>query len=326
MKKILIIRFSSIGDIVLTTPIIRCVKLQTNCELHYLTKPQFATILEPNIYIDKIMYLDKNISITKKTVKSENYDCIIDLHHNIRSNRITFGLSAKIIRFNKINIEKWFAVNFKKTSFLPKKHIVDRYFEAVSSISIKNDGQGLDYFIPETMKVELNTYNIPQNYIAIVLGATYFTKKYPASKMIDLLRKTNKNYVLLGVEEDKEAADLISNAMPNEVINLCGKLNLHQSASIIQQSYLVITNDTGLMHIAAALRKPIVSIWGNTIPEFGMYPYYPIDLAISYFVAQNKNLNCRPCSKIGFHKCPKKHFKCMNDIDNDAIAAYLLRE
>jgi ADP-heptose:LPS heptosyltransferase len=102
----------------------------------------------------------------------------------------------------------------------------------------------------------------------------------------------------------------VANVAGTHVINLCGQLSLAQSASIVGQSARVFTHDTGLMHIAAALRKPIVSIWGSTVPAFGMYPFYPDGLDLNTTL-EVKDLSCRPCSKIGYDKCPKGHFRCM---------------
>jgi ADP-heptose:LPS heptosyltransferase len=117
---------------------------------------------------------------------------------------------------------------------------------------------------------------------------------------------------LLGGKEDAAIAEQVYQLHKNNTINLCGKLNLNQSASIIQQSHKVITSDTGLMHIAAAYKKDIISLWGNTIPEFGMGPYFA---GKNSQILEVKNLSCRPCSKLGYKKCPKGHFKCMNDIE-----------
>ncbi len=149
LKKILIIRFSSIGDIVLTTPLIRCVKKQLNCELHYLTKKQFSSILENNPYIDKLYTYSNNLNALIPELKSENYDYIIDLHNNIRSHLVKFRLFKAGSNVNKLNLKKWLLVRFK-VNLLPKIHIVERYFNAAKKLKVTNDGQGLDYFIPET--------------------------------------------------------------------------------------------------------------------------------------------------------------------------------
>ncbi len=321
--KILIIRFSSIGDIVLTTPVVRCLKYQTDAEIHYLTKKNFKNILENNPYIKKIWAIEKNISEIIIELKQERFDLIIDLHNNLRSRLLSFQLGVKTNRFDKLNFEKWLLVNFK-INRLPKTHIVDRYMNTVLELNVKNDGAGLDYFIPEkdVINIQALTQNFvhTNNYCAFVIGAAHFTKRLPEDKIIAICKKINAPVLLLGGKEDTDRGTFIKNACGENVFNFCGLLNLNQSASVIQQARKVITHDTGLMHIAAAFNKDIISVWGNTIPEFGMAPYF----ADSHQPSANsqsqimevKNLSCRPCSKIGFAACPKKHFNCMNKISD----------
>ncbi|MCD6112370.1 MAG: glycosyltransferase family 9 protein [Bacteroidales bacterium] len=319
MKKILIIRFSSIGDIVLTTPVIRCLKKQLkNSEIHYLTKKQFVPVLKQNPYIDKIISLEKKLSALIPELKKENYDFIVDLHKNIRTKYVIFKLRKPYSAFNKLNIKKWILVNFK-INLLPKIHIVDRYFKTVKKLNVKNDNAGLDYFIPENDEINLSTLSSKLNdgYIAFVIGGNHFTKLFPSQKIINICNKINKPAIILGGKEDKQRGDYIKKQTGNNVINVCGLYNINQSASIIKQADIVITNDTGLMHIAAAFNKKIISVWGNTVPEFGMYPYLTNENKSIIF--ETKGLKCRPCTKIGFKKCPKKHFNCMNNINENEI-------
>ena len=324
-NKILIIRFSSIGDIVLTTPVIRMAKEQIqNSEIHYLTKASFKSILEKNPNIDKLHLVDNNLMEVVSDLKKENFDLIIDLHNNLRTARIKRVLKRPSRSFNKLNIEKWLLVNFKKDK-LPNVHIVDRYLDTLSSFKIINDKKGLDYYIDEKDKVGLDTLpkNLQNGYIGWVIGGSYFTKMLPAKKIIEILRKTKKQVVLLGGPEDKEKGDLIVSKLGTQVFNACGKYNLNQSASLVQQADKILSNDTGLMHIAASFGKPILSFWGNTIPEFGMYPYFPKAPELSTIV-EVEGLKCRPCSKLGYKRnCPKKHFNCMELIEVDTIAEWL---
>lgn len=326
--KILVIRFSSIGDIVLTTPVIRCIKQQLkNTELHFITKKQFADILESNPYIDKVHTIEKDISEVGEKLKNENYDFVIDLHHNLRSARVKSILGKKSMSFHKLNFEKWLVVNFKINK-LPNIHIVDRYFETVKTLGIKNDGRGLDYFIPEKEDVDIKTLptSFHNNYIGFVIGAKYSTKQLPNEKIISICKKINQPVILLGGKEDVEKGNRIVSSLKSQatslIFNACGKYNLNQSASLVKQAKKIITHDTGLMHIAAAFKKEIVSVWGNTIPEFGMYPYYG-ESQISSLKAQVLNLSCRPCSKLGYSKCPKGHFKCMNEINEEEIIKFI---
>jgi len=321
-KKFLIIRFSSIGDIVLTSPVIRLLKMQTDgAEVHYLTKQKYRCLLEANPYIDRIYSFSKKLDEILPVLKSEKYDYIIDLHRNIRSSMVKMVLKRKSFSFRKLDFRKWILVNFK-IDRLPDIHIVDRYIETLKNFGIKNDGKGLDYFIPENEKFNLDELpaDFREGYICIVLGGTYFTKRLPPQKYFSLVANQQYNFVLLGGLTEKEMADSIMSVAGKNVADLCGKLGINQSASVVGQARLVIANDTGLMHIAAALRKKILSVWGNTVPQFGMYPYLPGE---GSEMLEVKGLKCRPCSKLGKHKCPEKHFNCMNLISEPAIADWV---
>ncbi|HNE92972.1 MAG TPA: glycosyltransferase family 9 protein, partial [Chitinophagaceae bacterium] len=323
--KFLVIRFSSIGDIVLTTPVVRCLKQQvTNSEIHFLTKASFSTIVENNSYIDKVVLLNNNWDETILQLKQENYDYIIDLHHNLRTLRIKKALKIKSFSYNKLNIQKWLLTAFKINT-LPPIHIVDRYIETVKKIGVINDGKGLDYFIPEKDCIKQN--DIPAQhqfgYIGIVIGAALNTKKMPVNKLIDLCSKIDFPIILLGGKEDKENGDTIAAIDTIKIYNACGKFNLNESADLVRKAKLIITHDTGLMHIAAAFKKPILSVWGNTIPSFGMSPYFGNNQITN--LHYEVKLGCRPCSKIGFNKCPKKHFKCMEQQDVSQIAKDALK-
>lgn len=309
--KILIIRFSSIGDIVLTSPVIRCLKEQIeDIELHYLSKKAFETVLAGNPHLDKIHYLENSLSDCLLELKKENFDYIIDLHHNLRTLWIKTKLGVRSSSFDKLNLKKWLLVNFKKNT-LPPVHIVDRYLQTVQFLGVKNDDKGLDYFLLKSYSLTDLLPKSHQSYIALVIGAQHATKRLPVEKLIELCEGIKGPVVLLGGLEDKERGEEIIKATDHHVFNGCGKFKLDESAFLISKAEKVITHDTGLMHIAAAFNKPIVSVWGNTVPEFGMYPYK----ANYSKIIEVKDLSCRPCSKIGFNNCPKSHFNCMNLID-----------
>ena len=310
--KILIIRFSSIGDIVLTTPVIRCLQQQLNAEIHYLTKPNFENILNTNPFINKLHVLDKSLIAKAKELQAENFDFVIDLHNNIRTFIFKKVLGVKAHSFPKLNIEKFLLVNFKINK-MPNIHVVERYFKPAEKLGITNDGKGLDYFLPNNFHFD-NSLDLNQPYLAWAIGAQHFTKRFPIHKIIAICNKINLPIYLLGGKDDEDNGDEISKQTNGNVVNLCGKLSLHQSAYVVKNSQLLITNDTGLMHIGAAFQKRIISLWGNTTPAFGMYPYYG-NSEVKQTMFENNNINCKPCSKIGFNSCPKKHFKCMEDLD-----------
>ena len=319
--KILIIRFSSIGDIVLTSPVIRCLKEQLSgeIEIHYLTKKQYENIITENPHVQQVHTIEKSTNEIVDKLKAEQFDYIIDLHKNLRSKRVIKSLKSLSFTFNKLNYEKWLLTSFKVNK-LPDIHIVDRYMQAVKTLGVTNDYKGLEYFIAEGEKVSLS--KIPSThqdgYISFAIGAQFATKRLPAHKIISICKKINTPIILLGGKEDAIIGDEIATEVGELIFNACGKYSLNQSASLVQQSKTLITHDTGLMHIGVALGVKIVSIWGNTVPALGMYPYYPNN-PDQYSIIENNNLKCRPCSKLGHSKCPKGHFKCMNEIDEEEI-------
>jgi len=322
--KFLIIRFSSIGDIVLTTPVVRCLKKQiATAEVHYLTKESFKNILAFNPFIDKLHLLKDDLDAVTEELKKEDFDYVLDLHHNLRTWKVKSGLKKKSFSFNKLNIEKWLLTAFK-INRLPSAHIVDRYLDTLKSFGVKNDGAGLDYFIPENEAVKES--DIPAShhagYIGIVIGAAYSTKRFPVHKLKELCASIEHPIILLGGQEDREDGQKITCVDEIKIYNACGKFSLNESADLVRRAKLIVTNDTGLMHIAAAFNRPVISLWGNTVPEFGMYPYYGENYMgatvrnretdkLPYEIMEIKNLSCRPCSKIGYKKCPKGHFRCM---------------
>ncbi|MDR0367733.1 MAG: glycosyltransferase family 9 protein [Bacteroidales bacterium] len=322
--KILIIRFSSIGDIVLTTPIVRCIAKQIpDAEIHFICKPGYKNILEKNPYIRQLHVFDTDNRLPAETLKAEKFDYIIDLQNNFRSKRLAQKLGVPYAAFPKLNIKKWLLVNLN-IHLLPEKHVVDRYFEATEILPavVENDFLGLDFFMDDLDRKKIASLHLASPFVAVAMGSQHATKQLPLPKLINICNQLKHSIVLLGGKEDKESGDMLCAAVDKDVKNLCGELSLRESAACIEQAKVLLTGDTGLMHIGSALHQNIVSVWGNTVPEFGMYPYMPQNKE-KYVIIENKQLSCRPCSKLGHKKCPKKHFKCMNDIDDRQIITLL---
>jgi ADP-heptose:LPS heptosyltransferase len=319
LVKFLIIRLSSIGDIILTTPVIRCLKNQfKEAEIHFLVKKQFFPVVSANPYIDKFLCFDDNLSSIINTIREENFDYIIDLHNNIRTFIIKSRVKVRSYSVDKINFRKFLMVQFK-VDLLPETHIVDRYLETVNFFGIQNDGKGLDYFIPGEDEIDINSLpsEFRKGYVAIVTGGKHATKQIPAESLIQMCKLLDFPVILLGGPDDRQTGKIIAESSGGNVFNACGKYNINQSAYLVKHAILLITTDTGLMHAGSAFNKIILSVWGNTIPEFGMSPYMPHPSSKIYEI---RGLYCRPCSKIGFKKCPRGHFRCMKDQDIENIS------
>lgn len=296
--KILVIRFSAIGDILLTFPVVEAlVHKYPSAEIHFLTKPSNEPVLD--LLSNKVQprFLQESLVQTAKQLRGERYDLVIDLHNNLR----TFLLQVLLMkgswhRFRKLNLQKWLFTAFKWNT-LPKVHVVDRYAQAASV-----SPTAVSLAVSNTNVVE----SLPQHYVAWVLGATFSTKQFPLSKLIETIERLEMPIVLLGGEKENPLASSLQAHFPS-LTSYVGKTSLSEAALVLSKAKVVVTNDTGLMHLAAFYAKPMVCIWGNTVPAFGMYPYQSVPV----FHAQVNDLSCRPCSKIGHNTCPKGHFECM---------------
>lgn len=322
--KILLIRFSSIGDIVLTFPVIKTIrKAFPEAKIHFASKKNAETLLFGTEGIDKFHFLSDSFSDFKKEIKEESFDHIIDLHNNLRTKRLTFGLSGKIARFDKLNLRKWLFTRFKWNT-LPNTHVVDRYLATLKGMGIVHvDAPENHFSIPSAFQINISERfpMLDNNFVTIAIGAQYKTKRVPKEKWVEIIHEMIDQIIIIGGEMDREIGDNLVDAFPNKVIiNTSGQFNILESASIVSQAKSLLTNDTGMMHIAACFDTQIISIWGNTTPEFGMSPYRPKRNQLDHMF-QVQGLSCRPCSKIGHQECPKKHFYCMTKQDAKVIAS-----
>jgi ADP-heptose:LPS heptosyltransferase len=319
--KILIVRFSSIGDIVLTTPVIRTIKKQYrqgDVEVHYLTKAGYGPILAANPYVDQLHTLERHVSEVIDRLKRFNYDFVVDLHNNLRSFQLRTALGRPSRSLNKLTLRRWLYINLK-INLMPANHIVDRYLQVAQPLGVVNDNQGLDYFLrPQD---EIDPAQLPagrrQNYVAIVIGGQHEGKLYPQHLLVEVCRQLSAPVILLGGPEDRQRGEWIAQQVGPAVFNACGKFTLNQTATLVRDAQCVISNDTGLMHIAAAFNKKIISLWGATVPEFGMSPYHP-GAGSQILEAQCRQ---RPYSRHGKKALFKSAYNCWTGLEPERIVA-----
>ncbi len=310
--KILIIRLSSLGDILLTTPVIRAInKKYPNSQIDYVVKKQYSSALQYNPLISSLyLYEKEKAKSIKDQVRKVKYDLIIDLQNNLRSCALTFRLGTEVKRFKKPTFKKLILVWTKINLLKEFKPIPVRYAETAA---LQIDDNGLDLFIPENINPKLAA---GKKYIGICPGAKHFTKRWPEKYFIELGNRLNSQgfaLVIFGGKEDRELCEAISSKI-EDGINLCNNDDLLQTASDMKQCHHIICNDSGLMHTATAVRVPITAIFGSTVSEFGFIPYLSDNS-----ILENNSLSCRPCSHIGRSSCPKRHFKCMQEIKPNMV-------
>ncbi len=311
IHEILIIRLSSMGDILLTTPLIRSIKKKyPDIKISFLLKEQYKAILSNNPYISKIYLYNKDAGANKNieinNLNSVKFDLIIDLQNNLRSRAVTFKLNSRVLRFHKKTFLKFLLVKFKINKLRNSPPIPERYAESLKNFDL--DDEGLDLFKPEILLPELKKDN---KYIGFAPGSRHFTKMWPEKYFIDLgnyLLKSGYSIVLFGGKDDKDTCARISGGIPGSV-NLSNDDDIMSTAVNMALCRAMICNDSGMMHVGCALKIPVLAIFGSTVEEFGFVPYKNRSIVLG-----NDGLSCRPCTHIGRDSCPKKHFKCMMEV------------
>lgn len=314
-KKILIIRFNSIGDIVLTSPVVQALSNE-GYEIHYLCKKTYHSLLSAIPNITKAHLFDGNLAQTTKALRKEKFHYIIDLHNNYRSNKVARALSVGVHRLQKQRI-KLFLLTKLNFRVQPQKHIVDRFMQVASPLLSTQLRPQVTFNIGHEEIQKINSLKLPSAYVAISIGAAYYTKRIPIDKIIEIINGLSMPVVLLGGKDDKDRANEIVKKCGSDIVNLVGNLSIIESAEVIKCSKVLLTGDTGLMHIGAAIGVPVVAVFGSTHPVLGYTPYY--NGQASYTIIESNDLKCRPCTKQGRATCPKGHFNCMNNITAQSI-------
>lgn len=317
-NRVLIVRFSSLGDILLTTPLIRSLKNRfPKLQIDFLLKEEYSDLLKHNPYLENIYKINKNNKFDLAVLIQNNYDVVIDLQNNFRSSSLIKKLNGTKYYYKKNNFLKFLLVNFKINLLNNTQTVPERYANSIPGFSL--DDKGLDLYLPSEIKSSLES---GKKYIAFAPGSRHYTKMWKEEyyiKLGNMLQKENYTVVLLGGESDKEICKRIYSAISGS-INLANDNNLLQLCADMKKCSALVCNDSGLMHVGAALQIPLLTIFGSTVKEFGFTPYKCKNILL-----ENNDINCRPCSHIGRNSCPKKHFLCMESITPEIALNNLLK-
>lgn len=326
LGRLLVIRLSSIGDVVLTTPILRSIRAALPAvELHLLVKPAMAGVVRHNPHLTRLHTLAPRLADTVDALRAVGFDHVIDLQGSLRSRRIVSALGAPSSGFSKENWAKYRMVH----RWLPGApvagvdHIVTRYAQALAPLGIALDAGGLEVHTDAAAEARADqlfaqAFSPGVRPLGIVLGATHATKRWPAAYHRALIAQIDRPVILFGGPAEAAVAAAIAEGLPVPCLNAAGTTSLLEATALLSRCAAAVTHDTGLMHIAAARQVPTLTLWGSTVPGFGMTPY-----RAPHVVAEVAGLSCRPCSKIGYARCPQGHFRCMRDLTPESVAAQL---
>ena len=314
--KLLLIKLGDLGDLVLASPVFRCLKQQLpQAELHLLTNDRYLPVMRANPHITGFHSENRFTYGLLDELKAESFDAVIDLQGGDLAVHVIHVLGLPHHSYRKRRLQEFLYTRLKWNLLPANEHQVDRYLHAVRKLGVKNDGRGLDFFIPKEAGTKLE--DIPAahhlGYIALAIGGSKWNKRMPVGKWRELVARIDHPMILIGDEADRIAGEEIAAVDPVKIYNACGKFSISESADLIAKSKFVVAHDTGMMHIAAALGKPIIAIWGSTRPTLGLSPYYPAPRPGDEPLSDNLEVRlwCRPCSTQGLDRCPQGHFKCM---------------
>ncbi|MFC1566419.1 glycosyltransferase family 9 protein [bacterium] len=323
MKKILIIRFSSLGDIVATTSFVESVKKQIpDSKLYFLTKDAYEDVLLNNPNIETIYSIGKKkLGEVIKELRDAKIDVVFDLHNNLRSRIVSLIVGKKIYRYKKDIFSRRLLVLTKKW-FGKNKTVIQKYADAYTDSKL--DVLNTKIYLTKHEKKDISQkfdLTHAKKYIGINTSAKWQTKKLPTYKYTELvsdLIDNGYNVILFGnnnsIGKNQKILTDIDILKETSVINTTGILSIRELCAMISFCDMLVTVDSAPMHIAQALDVPVVAIFGSTVKEFGFWMPRQNDTIIE------RKISCRPCTLHGKNICPKKHFKCMNDVDVQDIA------
>ena len=335
--KTVVFRLSSIGDIILSSPLVRVLRKATGSDsrIDFVVMKQYAELVRYNHHLSVVHEYDpetgfEGLQNLAKELYAEHYSLAIDIHDSIRTKILRAACRPKeVVVIDKRKMERWLLVNLKRNAYEGIVSVADRYIETVTKYGLTNDDKGLEIFIPDTTLFEVSgkmaslRLNRFEKVVGICPGSKHFTKRWQKEKFADIAvrcaKELNAKILLFGGPSETNDCDFVEAAVskmvgPDCVTSYAGTFSLLETAAALEFCDVVVTNDSGLMHLAAAKQKKIVAIFGSTTREFGFAPY-----GTQAAVVENTGLDCRPCSHIGRRSCPKEHFKCMTDITTEMV-------
>jgi len=330
LARVLVIRLSALGDILLTTPVLRL--LRAHCpgaRLDFLTRATYEDLLGANPCVDRVLLFDprQGLRQTLHALRQTRYDLVVDLHRTLRSRLLCRGLLAqRRLTYAKRSVRRAFLVHLGWNTLRAVTPVPELYAAPLRRVGITAPLPPLEMHLTPTSQDTMRTYvrqalphSVGQPLLAVAPGARWPTKRWPVERFAavaqGLAQAQRAAVVVLGGAEDVALAQELCRRLRVPALDSTGKLSLMHTAALLQQCRLLLSNDSGLMHMATALQVPVVAIFGPTVQEFGFYPFQARAQVIS------TDLPCRPCSTKGSARCPRGHHQCMHQVTVAQVGA-----
>jgi heptosyltransferase II len=328
---ILAVRFSSIGDILLITPLLRAIRQRhRHARLTVLTKQPYVPLLSHNPHVDRIIALEPGRSLLRvaQEIRAGSFTHRLDLHDSLRSRALRALAPGGWTTYPKHRIARMLLIRTKRNRYRDRRPVPERYFSAARRLDVSPDGAPPEFFLGPDAEREAREWLAVSGLapdrpiIAVAPGAAHATKRWPLEHWRALASQIvsgGSSVAIVGGPEDARLGDLLAGSGHGQLANAAGVFGLQTTGALLRRSTAVVSGDTGVMHMATAVGTPVVALFGPTVRQFGFFPYN------AHASVVERNLDCRPCSSHGTEECPLQHHLCMREIQPEMVFATLTR-
>jgi heptosyltransferase-2 len=317
---ILLVRFSSIGDILLMTPLLRALRRRhSDARITVVTRANLAPLLAHNPRITELIGWDESQSLADlgSQLKGRGFSHRLDLHGSVRSLALRRHVGGRWTSYRRHRMARLVLIRTKWDIYRDRRPVAERYFDAARDLDVTPDDGSLEMFLSrptlnaaEAFLAERGIGTIRQ-LIAVAPRAAHFTKRWPLHHWIALVRRLAENgndIVVVGGPDDRDLAAEVATAGGERAASAAGEFDLPGTAAVLKRVRALVAGDTGVMHMATAVGTPVVALFGPTVEPFGFFPYHAKAMVLQ------RSLYCRPCSAHGGAKCPEVHHRCLQDL------------
>ena len=325
--RILLVRFSSLGDVLLTTPLIRALRARhPEATLTAVTKEIWAPLLSANPHLDEVVSVAPGDTVVglARALRSASHTHRLDLHSSARSRMLRLLVPGQWTTYHTRRRERTRLIRQKRDTYGIHVPVAERYFEAASELDVHPDGKPAELYISPAAEARADAWLAAHQLdeaaplVALAPGAAHATKRWPLAHWRTLaaqLARSGARTVVLGSAAEREAAACVVAATDGRAESAAGELDLQASGAVLRRCRVLVSGDTGPMHLATAVGTPVVALFGPTVELFGFFPYHARATILE------RPLACRPCSSKGGPHCPLGHHRCLTDIMPEEVMA-----